>query len=189
MDELDRVLDRDDVAGVVAVDEVDHRRQRGRLAAPGRPGHQHQARLQIRTACVSTGGTPSFSIETILVGHLRNTAPRRAPARKKLPRKRATPGIDVAKSRSCSRSKRCHCASLTTSRNSSRSARRLSTGRPSISDTWPLLRTIGARPEDKCRSEPPTSLRCFKVMRRCACQAALSRSAPCVRQNAWPLPR
>src|SRR5881396_1752382 len=36
--ELDRVLDRDDVVVPVAVDEVDHRRERGRLAGAGDAG-------------------------------------------------------------------------------------------------------------------------------------------------------
>ena len=41
--ELDRVLDREDVAVLVLVDVVDHRRERGRLARAGRAGDQHQA--------------------------------------------------------------------------------------------------------------------------------------------------
>ncbi len=44
--ELDRVFDRDDVVLAVAVDVVDHRAQRGRLARPGRTGHEHQALVQ-----------------------------------------------------------------------------------------------------------------------------------------------
>ena len=43
MNKLDRVLDRDDVVGAVLVDEVDHRRERRRLAATRRPRHQDQA--------------------------------------------------------------------------------------------------------------------------------------------------
>ncbi len=41
--EFDRILDGEDVAVFVLVDEVDHRRQRGRLARAGRPGDQDQA--------------------------------------------------------------------------------------------------------------------------------------------------
>ena len=41
--ELDRVLDGEDVIVALAVDLVDHRRQRRRLARSGRAGHQHQA--------------------------------------------------------------------------------------------------------------------------------------------------
>jgi hypothetical protein len=41
--ELDRVLDREDVAVLVLVDVVDHRGKGGRLPRAGRPGHKHQA--------------------------------------------------------------------------------------------------------------------------------------------------
>ena len=41
--ELDRVLDRDDVAGAVGVDVVDHRGERGRLARAGGAGDEDQA--------------------------------------------------------------------------------------------------------------------------------------------------
>ena len=44
--ELDRVLDGDDVIGALAIDVVDHRAQRRRLARPGRPGDQHQSLAQ-----------------------------------------------------------------------------------------------------------------------------------------------
>jgi hypothetical protein len=43
MHEFDRVLDGQDVAVVVFVDVIDHRRQRRRLARTGRPGDQHDA--------------------------------------------------------------------------------------------------------------------------------------------------
>ena len=45
--ELDRVLDRDDVVGARAIDVVDHRAQRRRLAGTGRAGDQHQALVQL----------------------------------------------------------------------------------------------------------------------------------------------
>ena len=45
--ELDRVLDRDDVLVALAVDLVDHGRERGRLAAAGRAGDQHEAARQL----------------------------------------------------------------------------------------------------------------------------------------------
>ena len=41
--ELDRVLDREDVALHAAVDVIDHGRERGRLARAGLAGHQDQA--------------------------------------------------------------------------------------------------------------------------------------------------
>src|SRR2546426_6647613 len=42
VDELDRVLHRDDVALHLLVDLVDHRRERGALPRAGRPGHEHE---------------------------------------------------------------------------------------------------------------------------------------------------
>ena len=41
--ELDRILDREDVVGAVAVDLVDHRRERRRLTRAGRAGDEHEA--------------------------------------------------------------------------------------------------------------------------------------------------
>ena len=41
--ELDRILDREDVLGAVAVDPVEQRRERGRLAGAGRAGDEHEA--------------------------------------------------------------------------------------------------------------------------------------------------
>ena len=43
VDELDRVLDREDVLVALGIDLVDHRGQRGRLAAARRAGDEHQA--------------------------------------------------------------------------------------------------------------------------------------------------
>jgi hypothetical protein len=43
--ELDGILDRHDVTGPVAVDVVDHRGERRRLAGAGRAGDEHQAAL------------------------------------------------------------------------------------------------------------------------------------------------
>ena len=40
---LDRILDRDDVMRFLAVDEIDHRGERGALARTRRSGHQYQA--------------------------------------------------------------------------------------------------------------------------------------------------
>ena len=42
VDVLDRILDGEDVLVALGVDLVDHRRQRRRLAAAGRPGDEHQ---------------------------------------------------------------------------------------------------------------------------------------------------
>jgi hypothetical protein len=46
VNELDRIFDRDDVVGAVLVDEVDHRRERCRLAGARRSGHDHEALRQ-----------------------------------------------------------------------------------------------------------------------------------------------
>ena len=43
VEELDRVLDREDVVLALGVDHVDHRRQGGRLARAGRPGDEDEA--------------------------------------------------------------------------------------------------------------------------------------------------
>ena len=43
---LDRILDRDDVAGAGHDDVVQHRRQRRRFAGAGRPGHEDEALTQ-----------------------------------------------------------------------------------------------------------------------------------------------
>ena len=48
MHEFDRVFQRDDVDRLRLVDLVEHRRERGRLAAAGRAGHENQARLFLR---------------------------------------------------------------------------------------------------------------------------------------------
>jgi hypothetical protein len=40
--DLDRVLDRDDVLAARSVDVVDHRGERGRLARAGGAGHEHE---------------------------------------------------------------------------------------------------------------------------------------------------
>ena len=45
---LDRILDGDDVARVAAVDLVDERRERRRLAGAGRPADEDQAARQLR---------------------------------------------------------------------------------------------------------------------------------------------
>ncbi len=43
VEKLDRVLDREDVAGLGRVAMIDHRRERGGLARAGRAHHQHQS--------------------------------------------------------------------------------------------------------------------------------------------------
>ena len=46
--ELDRVLDRHDVALALGVDDVDHAGERRRLARPGRAGDDHEPALEAR---------------------------------------------------------------------------------------------------------------------------------------------
>jgi hypothetical protein len=46
--ELDRILDREDVLRAVPVDLVDDRRERGRLTGAGRAGHEHKAARLLR---------------------------------------------------------------------------------------------------------------------------------------------
>jgi hypothetical protein len=48
VDELDRILDGDDVLLPLAVDLVDHRGERGRLAAARRPRHEDEAARELR---------------------------------------------------------------------------------------------------------------------------------------------
>ena len=43
VEELDRVLDGHDVLVALLVDQVDHRRERRRLAGAGRAGDEHEA--------------------------------------------------------------------------------------------------------------------------------------------------
>jgi hypothetical protein len=50
VDELDRILDRDDVRALCRVDVVDHRGERRRLARPGGPRHDDEAARQVAEA-------------------------------------------------------------------------------------------------------------------------------------------
>ena len=50
VDELDRVFEADDVELSVPVQVIDHRCERGRLARPGRAGHQHQPLVVVAEA-------------------------------------------------------------------------------------------------------------------------------------------
>ena len=86
--ELDRVLDREDVALHARVDVVDHRRERGRFARAGLAGHQDEpvvgaAHLAHRLAAVF-----SSSMVSALEGMARNTAPMPFSCRMTFTRKR-----------------------------------------------------------------------------------------------------
>ena len=76
--ELDRVLDRHDVVGARAVDEVDERGERRRLAGTGRAGDEHETARQLRELRRRPSGTPSVSSFLISVGMRRNAATDRA---------------------------------------------------------------------------------------------------------------
>src|SRR5690349_24650490 len=48
VNELDRIFDRDDMTFALAVDLVDHRGERRRLARAGRPGDEHETAWLLR---------------------------------------------------------------------------------------------------------------------------------------------
>ena len=78
VDELDRVLDRDDVALPLLVDLVDHRRERG-ATCPSRSGPVTRTRPRGRSASLAmTGGRPRSSkvshVERDLPDHHRHAA-------------------------------------------------------------------------------------------------------------------
>jgi hypothetical protein len=66
VNELDRVLDREDVLGALAVDLVDQGRQRRRLARPGWPGDQDQT-TRLLGQRVQSGGDAEL-LESLDVG-------------------------------------------------------------------------------------------------------------------------
>jgi hypothetical protein len=51
VDELDRILDRDDMSGARAVDVIDDRRERRRLAGAGGAGHEDDSARLFRELC------------------------------------------------------------------------------------------------------------------------------------------
>ena len=55
VEHLDRILDGHDVALAGVVDVVDHRRQGGRLARPGRSGDEHEAALLVGERRTASG--------------------------------------------------------------------------------------------------------------------------------------
>ena len=93
--ELDRVLDREDVALHAAVDVVDHRRERRRLARAGLAGDQDQAVVGAATSAAPTPGSFSSSSVSALEGMARNTAPMPFSWRMTLTRKRPLLGERV----------------------------------------------------------------------------------------------
>ena len=75
VEELDRILDRDDVVGAGAVDLVDQRRERRRLTGAGRPGDEDEAARQLGEAREAV--RQAELLERLqLVGDRRGTRPR-----------------------------------------------------------------------------------------------------------------
>ena len=91
MHKLDRILDRDDVILAMQIRVIDHRRERGRFAGAGRAGHEHEPFFSIANF-FSTGGRPSSSAVSTLLGMSRKTAAMPFFWLKKFARKRAKPG-------------------------------------------------------------------------------------------------
>ncbi len=90
---LDRVLDGDDVPGVAAVDLLDERRERRRLARTGRPADEDQARAAGCASGSTAGGRPSVASRGTRLGSRRTAAAARPRSRCRLMRKRPTPAI------------------------------------------------------------------------------------------------
>ena len=89
--DLDRVLDRDDVLLPRAVDVVDHRRERRRLARAGRAGDEHEAAVLVGEALDArrAGRAPRSSAPSLgITRNANEIAPR---WRKPLTRKRGRP--------------------------------------------------------------------------------------------------
>ena len=91
--ELDRVLDREDVILALLVDQVDHRGERGRLARAGRAGHQHEA-ARLAGELGQHGRQPERLEAEDLAGMWRKAALIEPRWKKTLTRKRATLGIE-----------------------------------------------------------------------------------------------
>ena len=72
--ELDRILDREDVLRALAVDLVDDRRERRRLTGAGRAGDEHQTTRLLASTC-SDDGMPSSSSVFSSAGIRRKAAP------------------------------------------------------------------------------------------------------------------
>ena len=93
MEDLDRVLDRHDVLPPRAIDLVEHRRERRRLARAGGAGDEDEAALLAREP-----RDPGRKVEVVeardLVGITRNANEMAPRWRKPLTRKRGSPGSE-----------------------------------------------------------------------------------------------
>ena len=131
---LDRILDRDDVALVVVVDELHHRGERRALSRAGRAGHEHEAALHRREVfelLPAGGATPSSRGTSSTT--CRNTRHRSPCCRKTFARKRPTSSTMYAQSSSpCSSNVFLKRSGMTWSARRLREARR---------DAWSRRRT------------------------------------------------
>ena len=93
--DLDRVLDRDDVDLAVVVDVVDHAGEGRGLAGAGRAGDEHQAAGLHAPAALSTGGRPRSSSGMAPTLTRRKTRPAEPRERNALTRNRPRPGTRV----------------------------------------------------------------------------------------------
>jgi len=90
---LDRVLERDDVAGPSPVDVIDHRRQRRALAGAGGAGDEDDPALLFCQRADHVRQGPRSSTERISTGIARQTIEVVPRCLKVLTRKRERPGI------------------------------------------------------------------------------------------------
>ena len=74
VNEFDRVLDGDDVIAALAVDVVDHRAERGRLAGTGRTGDEHEPLLQAAQLQNRGGEAELFGGEDLRRNHAEDGA-------------------------------------------------------------------------------------------------------------------
>src|SRR5947209_18231604 len=69
MEKLHRIFDGDDVLVPLAIDLVDHRRERGRLAGTGRAGDEHES-ARLVANLLDDGGQTELAKSEDLVGDL-----------------------------------------------------------------------------------------------------------------------
>ena len=152
--ELDRVFDREDVVVALAVDLVDHRGQRRRLARAGRARSRAPGRAACRRSCSTTGGRPSCLNDLISYGMRRKTAADRAALVEDV-------GAEAGQSLRCRRRSRARGSlrSGASARRSGRS-RRAAWSRPASAAAdraarrWPCTRICGGELVVMCRSLP-----------------------------------
>ena len=156
---LDRVLDRDDVDGLVLVDLVDDRREGRGLARAGRAGHQHDA-VALVADLVELRREPELLDRGDLVRDDAQDDAIAAALREDVHAEAGalwpgcTKGRSIPFARACPRGPACRPGGASRSARSGRAAaarsRRRRTGRSS-----PSTSTCGGRPTERLRSEMP----------------------------------